>query len=82
MNKIFTLLILVSIQSSLLAQPSQADMDKMKAAIDACATELGLEKPSQGSRPSREDMEKMDSCLASKGFEKPEPPKGKPSFNR
>lgn len=59
------------VSSSVFAQPNQADMEKMRAAMDKCSSDLGIQRPQRGVRPSREDMEKLDACLQEQGIEKP-----------
>ena len=43
----------------------------MKQAMDDCAKKAGV-KLTRDSRPSKNDMKKIDSCMSAKGFEKPE----------
>jgi len=42
----------------------------MKQAMDDCAKKAGV-KMNKDSRPSKNDMKKIDACLSAKGFEKP-----------
>ena len=42
----------------------------MKQAMDDCAKKVGV-KMTKESRPSKNDMKKIDSCMSAKGFEKP-----------
>ncbi|WP_435979029.1 hypothetical protein [Psychrobacter sp. DM4] len=42
----------------------------MKQAMDDCAQRAGV-KLTRDSRPSKNDMKKIDSCMSAKGFEKP-----------
>ena len=42
----------------------------MKQAMDDCAKKSGV-KMTKESRPSKNDMKKIDSCMSAKGFEKP-----------
>lgn len=45
-----------------------------RAAMKACMEELGIPQPERGERPqapSEEVRERIDSCMKSKGFEKP-----------
>lgn len=53
------------------AQQGPPDREKMRAAMEACATEKGLAKPSPGQRPSDADRKVMEECLAGKGFTRP-----------
>ncbi|MGP9544185.1 hypothetical protein ACT3QR_04145 [Psychrobacter sp. AOP7-B1-25] len=42
----------------------------MKQAMNDCAKKSGV-KMNKDSRPSKNDMKKIDSCMSAKGFEKP-----------
>ena len=42
----------------------------MKQAMNDCAQRVGV-KMNKDSRPSKNDMKKIDSCISAKGFEKP-----------
>lgn len=45
---------------------------EMKAAFEACAKEVSLPERESGVRPTKEQFDKMDTCLSAKGFKKPE----------
>ncbi len=75
---LFTLVLLISSTSFARGGgPGNGDSG-FKAAMDACASELGISKPEKGSRPSQEEMSAMDSCMSGKGYERPSgpPPQG------
>lgn len=69
-----TLLLMVSSLTFAFGGRGGGPSEEVREAMDACASELGLEKPERGSRPSEEDRQKLDSCMSKKGFEKPERP--------
>lgn len=49
----------------------------MKQAMDACARSTGVQM-SQNSRPSKSDMQKLESCMSAKGYQMPQG-QGRPS---
>lgn len=49
----------------------------MKQAIDACARSTGVQM-TQNSRPSKSDMQKLESCMSAKGYQMPQG-QGRPS---
>ncbi|SEM37061.1 protein transport protein SEC31 [Pseudoxanthomonas sp. GM95] len=58
---------------------------KFKAALDACAAELGLPpppKPGEDRKPpadgKRPDFSRMEACMTAKGFKRPPHPHGPP----
>lgn len=80
-KQILTIAAMVLFSSLATAQqngpPSEADREKMRAAMDACFSETGISKPAQGQRPSEADRQALDTCLASKGISRPPgPPPG------
>lgn len=60
------------------AQAQRGPQDEaQRAAFEACLSENGLSRPERGTRPSDEDMAKMQSCMTAKGYERPAgPPHG------
>jgi len=56
------------------AEAIQSKREEFHKALDVCFTETGVTKPARGERPNDEDRQKVDSCLASKGFDKEDRP--------
>ena len=49
----------------------------MKQAMDACARSTGVQMTKE-SRPSKSDMQKLESCMSAKGYQMPQG-QGRPS---
>ncbi len=54
-------------------QPPEMDA-KTKAAFEACASANSLPQPGSGQRPTKEQRDKMDACLAEKNVSLPRHP--------
>jgi len=61
---------------SIHAKAEQNNREEFHKAMQACIAETGVTKPEKGSRPSDEDRQKVDTCLAGKGFNKEDRPRG------
>ncbi len=70
---------LASAQDESSSTTARKSREEVRAAFEACASSLGLERPAQGQRPPRLDdatREKMDACLLAQGIEKPQRGRG------
>lgn len=61
---------------SIHAHAEQSNREEFHKAMEACIAETGVTKTEKGTRPSEEDRQKVDTCLAGKGFNKEDRPRG------
>lgn len=71
-TKTKTLLLIPMIIAVFKVNAESVDRQAFHAAMESCFTETGVTKPAEGTRPSKEDRQKIKACLAAKGMSRPE----------